>query len=192
MKNKGYTLVETIIVIAIIAILTGMAFATLGIINQAKYNTAATTLDTQFSSLLVKTKALSQAREQSSVSTLADSEFPLCMQISPKSDGGYAIDLGYNTTSGFVPKYPDAANAAIPDKNKREATLPDVVTIKYNESKASQVAPNADPSNEVFIVEFRKSDGTVKYGAGEYELWYDNRIVATIVLEEVTGNHYIK
>ena len=57
-KNKGYTLIEMIIVIAIMAILTAVAFVTLGVIHQAKCNAAVNSLDNQIGSLWIKTKAI--------------------------------------------------------------------------------------------------------------------------------------
>ena len=44
-RNEGYTLVEMIIVIAIIAILSAAAMVTISIIHNAKAKEAASTLD---------------------------------------------------------------------------------------------------------------------------------------------------
>ena len=47
--NKGYTLIEMIIVIAIIAIMTGAAMVTITILHNAKAKEASITLETALS-----------------------------------------------------------------------------------------------------------------------------------------------
>ena len=42
------------------------------------------------------------------------------------------------------------------------------------------------------IIEFNKSNGSVRYGAGTYEIVYNNKVVATVYLDADTGNHYVK
>lgn len=179
-KNKGYTLVELIIVIAIIAVLAAASFVTIGIIKQAQYNTAATTISDQMGSLLVKTKALSDPSNE-----------PLCMAIQYNAAsrtyadgnvakaGSYSIVLGHNTGSGFVEKVTDTA----------EATLPNFITITYAPTSTAQKASFASDTN--FIIQFNKSDGSVKYGAGRYDIIYNGNTVASIYLDAVTGNHYV-
>ena len=180
-KNKGYTLIELIIVIAIIAVLSGVSLITLGIIKQAQYNTAATTLSDQMGSLLVKTKALSDPSNQ-----------PLCMAIQQNvatvtyadgntaKAGSYSVYLGNNTGSSFVAK---SANTA-------EATLPNIITIQYVPSDASQKASFA--TDNYFVIQYNKADSSVKYGAGTYNIIYNGRTVASVYLDKATGNHYVE
>lgn len=179
-KNKGYTLIETIIVIAIIMILAGASFISIGIINRAKYSAATTSLQNQMSSLWVKTKALSQAKVQTSPSaTENDKMYPLCMKIRHDAAGTYSIILGYDTGSKFVEK----------EAGVVETTLPKIITLTYKESSSGQKASFADADN--LIIEFNKSDGSVKYGAGTYEVKYGNSKMS-VVLDDATGKHYIK
>lgn len=196
-KNKGYTLVETLIVIAIMAIVSAMAFVTIGVIYKAKYNAAIDTFETQINSLWIKTKALSQGKTQDDVSMRTSSDvdaiYPLCMQIVRNSDttddvrdGSYELILGYEDGSTFTPK-------------ETVSTLTDIITIRYTEpaTDSSQrhssltSATNGDMTEEI-LIEFNKSDGSVKYGAGTYEFIYNGRVVGAICLDAVTGNHYIK
>ena len=184
-KNQGYTLIEVIIVIAIIVILAGMSFVTLGIIKQAKATEAAETLDNQIGSLLVKTKAISDAKKN-----------VLCMKImyndsdvtysdgTYAKDGSYSIFLGYdeNVTGVF-----SAEKSDIP-----EATLPDIIKIKYTSASGGSAITLGDGTNTDVVIEFNKSNGSVRYGAGTYEIVYNDNTVATVVLDETTGNHYIK
>ncbi|MBO5087895.1 MAG: prepilin-type N-terminal cleavage/methylation domain-containing protein [Lachnospiraceae bacterium] len=201
-KNKGYTLVEMLIVIAIMAIVSGMAFVTIGIIYQAKYNAAIDSLNTQIDSLWVKTKALSQGRIQilghDSVADSSDikSIYPLCMMLKENTedddvkDGCYELILGYEDGNNFVEK-------------EVVSVLTNIININYKPSSASQKHPKltkestkvngeTNESTSQILLEFNKSDGSVKYGAGTYEIIYNDRIVGTVYLDATTGNHYIK
>ncbi|MCM1497748.1 MAG: type II secretion system GspH family protein [Clostridium sp.] len=182
-KNHGYTLIEMLIVLAIIVILSGVSFVTIGIIKQAKYNAAATTLSDQIGSLLVKTRALSEAKTDR-----------LCMQIRYNDSevtyadgtyakaGTYSLILGYHVGNTFVEK---TANTA-------EATLPEIIEIEYDttDSTACDIAGVDDTTN--MIIEFNKSNGSVRFGSGNYNILFNGRCVATVYLDSVTGNHYIK
>ncbi len=194
-KNKGYTLVEALIVIAIMAVVSGLAFVTIGIIYQAKYNAAIDTFETQIDSLWIKTKALSQGKEQSNSNMITGSDasdkYPLCMQVVKNTDntddvkdGSYELILGYDKGSAF-------------EEKETISVLPNIVSVKYTESNSTQrhssltTATNGNVTEKI-LIEFNKSDGSVKYGAGTYEIIYNNRVVGSIYLDPLTGNHYHK
>ncbi|MDE6761269.1 MAG: prepilin-type N-terminal cleavage/methylation domain-containing protein [Lachnospiraceae bacterium] len=186
-KNKGYTLIEAIIVIAIIAILSGMSFVTIGIIKQAKCNAAASALDAQMGSLLIKTKAVSEAKDS-----------PLCMLIQYNNSdinfadgtiakrGSYSLILGYNDGSSFTPKEVDADGNAVV-----ETTLPNILSINYTPEAGAGECSFVD-GTETMLIEFKKADGSVRYGAGSYEIIYNGNKVATVKLDAATGNHSVK
>lgn len=192
-KNQGYTLIELIIVLAIIAILSAMSFVTIGIIRQAQYNSAASTLSNQMGSLLVKTKAVSEAKDE-----------PLCMLVHRYSKmvtlddgkvirkGSYVLILGYDTGSGFVVK--NTGNAFSEDDTSIivEDILTNIITIKYNTTDSVACGITGLSDTEHMIIEFKKSDGSVRYGSGSYEIIYNDRTVATVKLDATTGNHYLK
>jgi len=176
MKNKGYTLVELIIVIAIMAILAGMSFITIGIINQAKCSAAVTTVDNQLSSCLIRTKAVSN------VAT------PMCMVVVQRNDGTFAIMTGKLDSSGALtyddPNVDDNCEAILPRQ---------IHKIEYTPSPAAQ---EFSAANGEMVIQFVKSDGSVKYGAGEYKMFTQRQggehLCATIVVEASSGKHYIK
>lgn len=185
-KNKGYTLIEMIIVIAIMAILAGVAVVTLNVIQQAKCNAAVNTFDNQIGNLWIQTKALSQGKEQTNPSghrTDDGATYPMCMQIKKNADDAYEIFIGYYD-GGFIEK-------------ESLAVLTNIVKVKYTESDSAQRHPTLTSASggsetEQMFIEFNKSDGSVIYGAGTYDIIYNNDIVASIYLDSITGNHYVK
>lgn len=56
-ENKGYSLVEMIIVIAIIAVMSAAAMVTITLINSAKAKEASVTLDSEISALVARAKS---------------------------------------------------------------------------------------------------------------------------------------
>lgn len=57
-KNDGYTLVEMIIVIAIIVILSGMAYLSLSVLSSAKARDKAIDFDTEIATLAAKSRSM--------------------------------------------------------------------------------------------------------------------------------------
>lgn len=192
-KNQGYTLIELIIVLAIIAILSAMSFVTIGIIRQAQYNAAASSLSNQMGSLLVKTKAVSEAKNDT-----------LCMLVHRYSKtvtlddgkvirkGSYALILGYDTGSEFKVKNTKSAFSEDDTSIIVEDVLTNIITIKYTTADSVACGITGLSDTEHMIIEFKKSNGSVRYGAGSYEIIYNNRTVATVKLDATTGNHYLK
>lgn len=179
-RNRGYTLIEVIIVIAIIAILSGMSFVTLGIIRQARAQAAATTLNDQIGSLLVKTKALSEAKGSR-----------LCLKIQHNQN---AVTYADNTTAragsySLILAYYDENAGTITTKswNMAEATLPDIITIEFQPKEAATLT---DTDGNTYIL-FNKSNGSVESGAGSYAIKLNGEVMSYVVLDAATGNHYI-
>lgn len=192
-NNKGYTLVEMIIVLAIIAILSGLSFVTLGIINQARYNAAAETLSEQMGSLLVKTRALSKTESD----TMCLAIIKVTGSSVSRNVGTYELILGKDSSKNGTSVMFETTAVA-------EATLPrilDSVTYSPSPDGSQQAAMIGEPvtglgditqGEIVGFIEFNKSDGSVRYGAGQYKLFYNGKVVATVHLDQTTGNHYVK
>ncbi|MBQ9983732.1 MAG: prepilin-type N-terminal cleavage/methylation domain-containing protein [Lachnospiraceae bacterium] len=191
-KNKGYTLIEMLIVIAIMAILTGVAFVTLKVMHQAKYNSSISTFQTQLSNLWIQTKAISQSKVQLNPTDATDgAKYPLCMVVTLNEDssddirdGSFEVKTAYNKDTDVTDK-------------ESHATLTHLVDIKYTPTNSKQVHSKTSIDGSGFItgdviIQFNKADGSVKYGAGTYDFYYDNRVVGTVYLDSVTGNHYVK
>ena len=175
-KNKGYTLIEALIVISIMAILASLSLFSIGVIRDAKRSAAVTTFDSQISSCLVKTKAVSEVSGDNVV----------CMYIKKRTGAyskvNYCIKIGYNTSSGVK----DIVKGTVVDDNDDttwDAILPkDVVKIACDGTEV----------DEMKII-FNKSDGSVISGSGSYTFYKsDGKVYSTVYLDKTTGKHYIK
>ncbi len=187
-NNKGYTLIEMIIVIGIMAILTGVAVVTIGIIKDARCTAAVNSFQSQVSALWIKTKAISQGSVQANpTSTDVEDVYPLCMQILKNADssddvkdGAYEMILGYCTNAGFQEK-------------ETVAVLTEIIDIQYI-PVGSEHALNSYDDNDItsVIIQFNKSNGSVAYGAGTYKIMYNDNSYGSIYIDRISGNHYIK
>lgn len=188
-KNKGYTLIEFIIVLAIMAVLTGVAFVSLTIIQKAKCTSAANLFNNQLSTLWVQTKSLSQAKMQTAPSGSDDAQkYPMCMLIQ-KDGEAFQLYYGFDTGTDVSIK----PNSDVEAENLSTKNLPTIIDVQYIPNDITKEHEKTINSNcDKIVVEFNKSDGSVKYGAGTYNLIHNGRVVASIYLDSVTGKHYIK
>lgn len=180
--NSGYTLVELIIVIAIIAILSGVGILTVGSIRTSQATTSMQRFDEELSALVGKTRSY---------------------------EGNYAIklvrnganyDIYYGTYSGD-----DSAATADPSKFTRldpSATKPDAVlqrvTIYYSadydaDSVTTELGAGDDgDESKGWVIRVRKSDNRVIFGSGEYRFVKYNSsdgTVGRIDFSKETGSH---
>ncbi len=95
-QDKGYSLVEMIIVLAIIAIVSGMSVLSITMIHSAKVKNASITFNSEVSTLITKSKNMKP------VYTVAGSEQVFdgfAMKVYKKSDTNYYCCIGYYKTS---------------------------------------------------------------------------------------------
>lgn len=88
-NNKGFSLVEMIIVMAIIAILTGISFISLGLLQSAKAKEAAVTFEAEISDIVTKSKG--QVIEELGV---RHPEYYYALRIYKSTDDRYYIQRG--------------------------------------------------------------------------------------------------
>lgn len=168
-NNKGYSMVEMIIVIAIVAILSALSFITVNIIYSAKAKAAGNTLNSQLSNLASLTKA---------------------------QDPSLAMRLYYRDTEEKYYIQYGTYDGAIFNVNTdtAEVGLSDSVTIYYKaEGSSSDETKVEDAGLLGVVIQFNKSDGAVKYGAGTYRIAKgEDGFSYSILLNRNTGSHYIK
>lgn len=182
-KNKGYTLIELVIVMTITVILSAGSFVIIGIMREAKRQSATNTFNNQISSCLIRTKAVSTATNTT--------DKPLCMVIKQRTDGAYVLMTGYVDGGNVL----DASGAALdPDVAANcDAVLPkEIVKIEYDSSDSAQEFPGG-----TMVIQFIKSYGSTRYGGGSYKLYAGTKassakLYATIYLDPVSGKNYVK
>lgn len=168
MRNKlksdsGYTLVELIIVIAIIAIMSGAGIFTVSAIRTSQATASMQKFDSELSALEMRTKTQKNGEAIRIV----------------KNDANYDVYYGTcsdGTATTFV------ATSSTPDK------VLERVTIYYAEDyDADSVSTPLD--DQVIII--RKSDGQVLAGYGEYRFCKTNtsNTVGRVTLNQYTGGH---
>lgn len=164
-NNGGYTLVEMIIVIAIIAILSGGAAITISAIRTSQATSAMERFDDEISALQMRTNS-QNGNSAIKVAKSAD------------KDRNYEIYYGTCDKAGNF----KADNATKPD------AILENVTIWYDgtyDASASQTVLDSQ------VIRIRKSDGEVLSGDGEYKFikYNSNGSVGRVTINKYTGSH---
>lgn len=134
-KNKGYSLVETIIVIAIIGIVSVMAMASVSMIHSAKCKDAAVVFDSEISELMARAKAMNDGSGMCAIRVFKDGNNyyiqkgtvkkygPIIkFKIDNDNDNDYKgravskyVMISYTAESGSGLTYPDDWNSSLED-----------------------------------------------------------------------------
>lgn len=182
-KNKGYSLVELLIVVAIMAILCGLAAVSVGVIKKARAQEAVQTFNSQLSNIWLQTK---------SVASTQDSMYAEIVENA--NNEGYVMKL-YDLVGGTVVDKNISGNSMNNDGNvtvTNGVTINKYVTITYTPT-VGDASQDDDNITGKFIIKFDKSTGAVLRGAGTYDFQdTTGSVIATVHLDAVTGNHYIK
>lgn len=184
--NQGYSLVEMIIVIAIIAILSALSLVTWRAVENAKYQKAVTILESEMSTLRSTTMA-------------QDSTVALLLYRETETDGPYLIKRGYCDSSGTFHPVSAEPGETLPDdklslsyynyegvSNPAKVLDRGYITFqKVGESERTYVGATG------VVLQFNKSDGSIangEKGAGEYTIYNKaGQSVTTIRLKKETG-----
>lgn len=181
-NNEGYSLVELIIVMAIIIVLSGVAFATITIMHSAKAKEAATTFESELSELANKSKG-----QMCVVAGKQEPDYKYCIMIYKHSDGKYYIKKGYyigggaDMTLSSSYMFVDAENAG----SGKGICLSAYVYVKYK--SLTDASENTVDGDGVYIVYNRQ--GTCISGAGDYGFYKKNGSFITNVTLNKNGSH---
>jgi prepilin-type N-terminal cleavage/methylation domain-containing protein len=166
-KNKGYSLVEMLIVIAIMAVLSGLSAVSVNLISKAKCQDAVQSFDSQLSNLWLQTKST------------AGSQKIMYMELEKNATGScYQVTIYEDTGS--------AKETTVLEGNP-ERSRKCRVRIYYREKETDSYVEITSSKK----IKFDKSTGAVLEGAGEYKFTdLSGKKVASVYLNEMTGNHY--
>lgn len=191
MKNdKGYSLIEMIIVIAIIAIMSGAAMVTITIIHNAKAKEAAGTLE----DVLAET----QSNAKGKMCVIDGTQYP---------DYQYAIAIFKNGSKYYVQEgYYKGNGASFTDKNSydfehtkdlrngKAISFSAYVNVKYTETgstgeRAIGSLDSGGASDQPVYVIYNRQ-GMCVYGSGEFSFYRNNKntLLTTVVLNK-NGSH---
>lgn len=178
--NSGYTLTELIIVLAIIAVLTTAALATMTIMRTAKVKEAAATFDAEITDLIARTRNqdVYQDTNQNGVMD-AGEELP-----------GYKYEMGITYEGGkyYINNWYLLPGGTHSEAATRRKSLSTYVRVQYSDFDGAYM--NAAVSDG-HTIRFDKSGACVD-GAGIYRfLKKDGSVIATVTINK-NGSHQIK
>lgn len=188
-RNKGYSLVELIICIAIIAIFTGLAFVTVTMINSAKAKDAAVSFESQLSDMITKTKS-----QVCTVNGTQQATFSRCLKLYQASDGNYYIKSGYYNPDGSGESSDGDVSAQyifVPGENvnsDKGKSLSSRVVVGYrDEAGTEQRIQYNGTLKEVYIV-YNKAGRCIE-GNGTYRFYKRNGNAIADVTIQKNGSH---
>lgn len=187
LNNKGYSLIELVIVIGIIVVMTGVATVTVTLINSARAKEAAVIFTSELSDASTKAKSQMVVMEDASGIKVKYPTYSYCLKIYKEKNKTY-IKKGYYNPDGTseATKYIfiDAENS----NGGKGISLSSRIEIKYKdpdtgvEKKISDSA-GTDSITKVYIVFDR--NGRCLEGDGDYNFYKSNgNLISTVRLKK--------
>ncbi len=183
-RNEGYSLTELIIVMAIIAVLTGAAMVTISIIHSAKAKEASSTLEDALSEMEANAKG-----KMCVVADVQEPDYRYALAVY-KSGTKYYVKKGYYKGNGsdmtkadsYV--FVDSENVG----SGKGATFSAYVDVKYTDSSGTERDITGLDDKPVYIIYDRQ--GMCINGDGTYNFYRNNtdKNVGTVVLNK-NGSH---
>lgn len=199
-KNKGYSLVETIIVIAIIGVVSVMAMASVSMIHSAKCKDAAVVFDSEVSELIAQAKSMNDSSKMYALRVWKDGANYYIQRGTIRDDAGtlkFKIDadnandlrgkavskyvrISYTAESGSGLTYPEDWDATL------DATWTAATSIVCD-GAAGSIFNDGDALTGVFI-QVTKS-GDIISGNGAFCFFKKNGSQVARVYVRKNGSH---
>ena len=198
-KNKGYSLVEMIIVIAIIGVVSGMALASVSMIHSAKAKDASVVFNAEVSELMAKAKSMNDSSAMYAIrihrdgnnyyiqsGTVKKSGTDYMFKISPDNDNDYKgksiskyVRVSYTEENSTGINYPADWNAWC------DLTWTDSTNIKSDGS----IGPYSDNQELSGVLIAVTKSGDVISGNGAYCFFKKNGSQVARVYVRKNGSH---
>lgn len=195
LNNKGYSLVELIIVIAIIVVFSAAALITMSVMHNAKAKEAAITFDSEISELIHNSKNRACDPDGDGIisenpdgdDSTNDSEKLYSFGIRLHSDGDKCYLQNVLVKNGVYESNSTYEAANNPNGGKG-TSLSAYVYVEYTNLSGDKTVIGDGSSDEVIIS--YKRDGSCSVGAGHYDFMRTNSdtMVATMTLNK-NGSH---
>jgi type II secretory pathway pseudopilin PulG len=168
-RNAGYSLIEMIIVMAIIMIVSVMALLSVTLIASAKVKEAAVTFDSEVATLITKAK---------NMECDADPTYSYCLKLYKDSDGKYYVKTGYYNPNGATD-----ADRYIFDGTGKGVSLSSYADISYT--------PTGGVENTSFTECYIRFDrkGLCAEGDGTYKFYKRNGSLVAQCNIRKNGSH---
>lgn len=165
LNNKGYSLVELIIVIGIIVVMTGVATVTVTLINSAKAKEAAVTFSSELADLRTKSKG-QIVTVTTGTTTSTEPKYKFALKLYKDGSKCY-IQKGYCDDTDKFFSLPDSN-----PNNGKGVSLSSRITIKYTETSTSAQKEIGDSDFSVVIA--YDKNGRCALGSGVYDFYKNN------------------
>ena len=194
-RNRGYSFVEMLIVLAIMALMSAMAIVTWNAVDSAKYRNAVSTFESEISTL--RTATMAQGSEMA-LKVYYDSNYK---DRFGKQIGAYIIKRGYVDDMGdfheinkinpdaLPAQYSHLANSVYYDY--RGVSDPIYLTQKGKINYSASGVGLSDIGDAGVVSQFNKSDGSLLSGSGTFQIVKANgTTVANVNIVRITGAYY--
>jgi prepilin-type N-terminal cleavage/methylation domain-containing protein len=204
-KNKGYSLIELIIVIAIIAVTASMSFVSITMLNTARAKDAALNFDAEVAELISKNKNMIPDMPNTDPSSSATKSETAKYGLMLYTDDDGTIKFSqidcdkYFAGSGFYkfkvgssggPDFTDTVSVS----KRVDVTFQGTYTSFLNgsvETRTSDFTPGAKASTGAVCIMF-DSKGNCLSGYGTYKFYKSNGNVVSTVTIRQNGSHEVR
>ncbi len=190
-NNKGFSLVELIIVIGIIAVMTGVSMVTITLLNSSRARESAVTFEAEVSALIERSRG-----QTCVVGGVEKPSYYHCLKIYVDGSKTY-IQQGYcykdTTYSGTETKFSAKTEKYVfvpKDSTDKGVAMSTKVSMRYIDSSMSAseaIGNGASDIHEAFIIYDKK--GMCLQGVGTFEFYKKNgNNVANVTIQK-NGSH---
>ncbi|MBE5952784.1 MAG: type II secretion system protein [Lachnospiraceae bacterium] len=188
LNNKGYSLIEMIIVIAIVAVLTGAAMVTLKVMHSAKVKEAAITFESEISELLSMSK--NKICDPNGDGVIEDSEKEYSVGLRLYKSGSKCYIQEVLVKNGAYEANSTYENANNPNSGKG-ISLSTYVDVKYTDLSGNSFMIGTAEDKQVTIHFKRNGSCDLGYGTFDFIRNSSNSKVATMTINK-NGSHQAK
>ena len=188
-NNQGYSLVEMIIVIAIIVVMTGAATITVVVMRSAKSKEAATNFESEVAELATKSRGqICVVEDPASGDEVQKPEYRHCIRLYVSGDKlyiqkGFYKGSNYPLNSAASYDFPTSLNVG----NGKGISLSADIRINYTDTDGNVIQLGGTSTQVAYIV-YDKS-GTCISGAGVYDFCKKDGSGVSSVRINKNGSH---
>jgi len=188
LNNEGYSLIEMIIVIAIIAVFTGASIATISIMHSARAKEAAITFDSELAELVNNSKNMACDANVDGVIDASDDGYSFGLRVH-KNNGKCFVQTVLVDDNGLY-VYDDSFEKANNPNDGKGISLSPYVYVTYRDN--SGTVRNVGSNDDAVLIHFRKNGSCdIGYGTFEFIKKSNEKMVSKVTINK-NGSHQSK